>query len=342
MTASVGTGAIDVASGHDADELPTVHDGHTADVRCRERLAGGLQRCIPRHRHHRAAHGVAHAPGTRWVRFQRCQEALRRALAVPPVGVASERGGRRTGMAAAAERVRDPAHVDPRHARTGDDKRTTPADEDTEERVQSIADLQGLAHDATEIRDPLLDLDAPDPDVCSPDGVSLEVVQEFAQRASLCVVHRRVEVALENSKVRAVTQGPGEGLGVARLGTTVGQRARVCVNPEREQRGFDRIDVDLSGLQLLDQEGRGRPHGRDHFAIADEIIRRRRVMIVDRQFDAARTFLQALDQRRVPGQPRCAADVDHRHALDGVDPLLIESVELEAVAVHGEEVTNVS
>ncbi|MCZ7541876.1 MAG: hypothetical protein M5U29_18575, partial [Anaerolineae bacterium] len=150
----------------------------------------------------------------------------------------------------------------------------------------------------------------------------------LVQRA--LVGHQPVlEKLAHDIQIGAALQQPRGAANIARGGRAIRQRPRVFVDAQHQQGGFQRLDRDALGVDLLDQQRRRRAH-----RVAGE-------MLLLAQLAGQRVVIDEMDRRgrAHPAHGREALRIDDRHVLD--QPAALEVVRVEKrqrVAVEVEKV----
>ena len=168
------------------------------------------------------------------------------------------------------------------------------------------------------------------------DVVRLQCVDERVEQFALVGGERRVEVALEQLLARAVPQAPRQGIRVTLPRRRVGQRARVLVDAEREDRRLERRHGDFPLGEDADERRRQRP-----VLGQDDVLRPRPVrglagVMVEHHFLHLRIEGQRLELRQPAGARRLDDDQPpHRvlletRCLDELQLLRVQPAQLPA------------
>jgi hypothetical protein len=109
------------------------------------------------------------------------------------------------------------------------------------------------------------------------------------------------------------------------------------VDPQGEERGLERVDVEPAGAHLLDQQRGGRADGRHDFDRAVQVVLGGRVVVVDVHREGRIASFDPREQGREGLQPAAAAHVHQDQQADGREIQLGGVHGGKAVAVQGEE-----
>ncbi len=168
----------------------------------------------------------------------------------------------------------------------------------------------------------------------------LERVHERVEQRPLLLGERRVQIAREQVLPCAVPQAPREGIRVPLRGRRVGQRPRVLVDAEREDRRLERRDGDLSLGEDADERRRQRPVlGQDDVVGPRPVGGLARVMVEDDllhvrvERDGLELAETACVRRLDDDQPADGVELEPR-CLDELQLICVEPAQLPDVAVE--------